>query len=247
MVKKLLLTSIFTSILVAASPEQIAINLGGSLDAQNYTDENGNADIEKISKFLQSSGVLMLSSQTPTTLRFDASGGGGGALLMKAVETAIKAQNFRSYADEEFINSKNSLSYTIKIRSNRVPDLGRIYENFKTSGIKIENLSKKGSSYSFKLDISGANLPTESSGVLKPSKPYFINVSNRASITILAQGGDKWHPEYRVFDKDLKVLTSSRESLPKSSLSISLPAGAKYLQVGDAGSLDNISNGLKFN
>lgn len=246
MVRKIILTALFSGLVFGATPKEISLNLGGDgQGVDTFIDENNNPDIRKITKKLIDDKVLSnYTKNSKTELVFNSNA--KGIVLLKLVSDVLDELRFKNYQNLEFTNSDNS-SYKILINGSRVLTPDKIYDQFKKRSVTITNLSKKANTFIYQVNLSNLNLAPEFIYDLqKPQKPYFLNVKGKNSIVISSQSMDAWHPEIRIFDKELNLLQSIRENSHKQSLNLSLPQNATYIQIGDSASLDNVKNGLKF-
>ncbi|PSM52183.1 hypothetical protein CBLAS_0176 [Campylobacter blaseri] len=249
MVRTFYLGLIFSISLFGASAEQIASNLGGnSIGMENLTDENGNPNIDLITKKLQEDGSLNLLSNEKVNIKLTFDSNGNGSILIKSIKDSLFNLGYFDYENIEFENSDNS-SYSIIVKASKIPDPGEIYKELKKSNIFITDAIKSSkTSYKYTLNTKESNLygPTFGSEYKKPIKPYFINIKDKKSISISVQQGDIWHPKIRIYDSNLKLIEEKNINEPRQSLNVNLPEGANYIQVDDASSLDNIKQGLKF-
>ncbi|CZE46610.1 hypothetical protein [Campylobacter geochelonis] len=249
MVKKALFILLFTGFVFAATPEQVLVNLGGAgLVVDDMVDENSNPDISKITKSLQDNGKLQLlvDKKTKTVLNFNSNA--NGVLLLKSIENMISNLRYGDYQNLNFVNNENS-SYSIVVNLDRIPNPGEIYKELKKSNIFINDVKKGAGSFTYFLDLSKASIYATAFGseYKKPTKPYFINVNGKKTVSIEVQEGDTWHPSVKIFDKNLNLIDSLVQDSPQKSINFELPENAHYIQVDDGSSLENIQKGLKFN
>lgn len=245
MVRSLFLSFVAVTFLFSATPVEISKNFGSSGNGyEAFLDENGNADLEKVSEKLKSENLLNGFSKTGrTTLKFNSNS--NGVLLLKTINLVLENLNFKNYQNLEFTNSPKS-SYSVTIISPKVPNLGDIYREFKKHNIAIKNVNTKNNdTFTYTIDMSKASLDTGFYEGIKPTKPYFINVSGKKSVSISVQGGDIWYPEIRIYDKNLKLLETKIEETKQTNINLNLPTNSAYVQISDNVSLENIKNGLK--
>lgn len=261
MVRNFLILALAASLNFASNVVSIANGmLGGESskvaslfgDGRDYIDENGNADIAKISNLLKSKSLLALSYKNRANLDIVfISEQKSPLLLIKIVKDALNRLGYNEILTTEFANADNTI-WGVRLKTKFMLDPGSLYTALKETNTFISAIERTSEfSYKYVIDISKSSLnltPVEIGKEVelsKPLEPYFIDISGASKVSISAHAGDSWFALVRILDKNLNLIDEKRTSKKTGKINLAIPKNAKYITIDDTNSLENIKRGLK--
>lgn len=261
MVRKFIILAIAATLNFASNVVNIANGLLGSEsskvaslfgDGRDFLDENGNADIAKISNLLKSKSLLTLSYKNQANLDIVFISEQKSPLLMiKILKDALSRLGYNEILTTEFANADSAI-WGIRLNTKFMLDPGSLYAALKETNTFIEGIERTSEfSYKYLIDISKSSLnltPVEIGKKIelsKPLEPYFIDINGASKVSISAQAGDSWFALVRILDKNLNLIDEKRNSKKTNKINLAIPKNAKYITIDDLNSLENIKRGLK--
>lgn len=263
MVKKLFLLLFLASELFAISSLELARNIINNstsksqlellFSGQNYTDSNGNLDIDRISRILKTNSLLNLTLKSPQILRFNFKAKADAVLFFKIINDALNDAGYVYFIPIDLLLKNGEIDYTIQVESQYILDPGTFYSLLKASSVYIEDIKRVGNyDYEYKLNFDKTRLRTNvdvdlnvPKSLEKPFKDYVLSLKNASSLIIEANAADNWFPKVLFLDKNLNLIKGIKSEAKNNQFSQTIPNGAIYAIISDVYSLDNIKRGLK--
>lgn len=263
MVKKIILSLVvFISNVFATSSLDFATSIVGDSSKQSqlellftnqaYKDDNGNLDIDKISRVLKTNSLLNLNLANPVNLKLTFKAKADAILFFKIINDALNDAGFVYFIPTDFILRDKNINYSISLESQYLLDPGVFYKLLKANSVYIEDIKRIGTyDYEYDLNFDNAVLKTNVNIALnspknleKPLKDYVFSLKDATNLIIDSSNADNWFPKVLFLDKNLNLIKSVKAQNQSKHLSELVPSGAIYVIVSDMYSLDNIRRGL---
>lgn len=220
---------------------------------QSYTDNNGNLDIDRISRVLKTNSLLNLTLSSPRVLTLNFKAKSDAVLFFKIINESLNDAGYMYFIPTDLNLAQNYIDYTIQVESQYILDPGTIYRLLKSSSVYIKNIKALSKyDYEYELDFDNAKLKTNVNVSLnnptkleKPFKDYVLNLKGASTLVVEANAADSWFAKVLFLDKNLGLIKAVRNTEKNNALSQAVPNGAVYAIISDMYNLDNIRRGLK--
>ncbi|MCX2682718.1 hypothetical protein OQH60_01685 [Campylobacter sp. MIT 21-1685] len=262
MVKKICFFLFFASEMLAISSLELAKNLLNDpsknsklqllFSDSSYEDENGNLDLNQISRLLKTNSLLNLTLPSPQSFKLNFKAKADAVLFFKILNDVLNDAGYVYFIPTDLILRDGRIDYTIQVQSQYILDPGTFYMLLKANSVYIENV-KHTDAYTYEYDLNFDNVKLSSNinlalntpkSLEKPLKDYVFSLQGAKSIFIQSNAADNWFPKLLFLDKNLNLIQAVENKVKTTQFSQSIPNAAIYVIVSDMYSLDNIRRGL---
>lgn len=220
---------------------------------QEFNDNKGNLDIERILRVLKTNSLLNLTLPSPQTLKLNFKAKSDAVLFFKIINEALNEAGYVYFIPVHLSLSAGEIDYTIQLESQYILDPGTFYRILKTNSVYIEDIKQSAKNYyEYELDFSEAKLETNVNLALnvtknleKPLRDYVFALKGAKSMEIEANAADSWFIKILFLDKNLNLISAVKNDKKNNHFSGAVPNAAVYAIVSDMYNLDNIKRGLK--
>lgn len=220
-------------------------------DDTKYLKSDGNVDDVALLEDLKSSGLLQLFYKTPKTLRFQFETDKNALIFMRVINESLNAMGYNYYLSKKITRQNKLFLWEIELRTEHLVDPTDFSQRLAERGCSITSIIKDGQfhwRYNINTDAIriGASIiePNTTVNLLKPIKPYWIELQGAQSISFRSKLADHWYPNIVFFDAALHVIDEYVGEEKQNSLKLDVPKDAKYVKITDLYTLDNIKRGL---
>lgn len=265
MVKKLLLLIFVVSLCFSGSLED---KIRTYMSAQEYHKHSrlldmvfknkesfyryGSVDSVKVLSALRQNGLLKLSLGSPQQLIVGFELDFASFMGIKAISDSLASLGYNYFVIDEAKNNEEGFSLKIGIDTEYAPDPILLNSELKKRGIKVVDISKEASEWSYALSLESATLPDaiglgsgESKTVSRMLQSYWVEIEGSPSSLVLKSlSGNSWYPKVVFYDSNLNILEVEQKDIESKYEELSIPEGSKFIKVSDFFGPYNIKNGF---
>lgn len=224
-----------------------------------FQDENkflagGELDVVAVLEELRKNGLLKFKFVDPKdfTLEFRANELSLSSVYI--IKNVLNSMGYQYYFIQNIEkNSKeNFLKISIVLNTEYKVDPILLSKELNKNQVRVVDITKKDNeAWVYKIDMKNAIASDalfvaidEKISLPKPLKPYLIQIDRASEINITSKKLDNWFPYIVFYDDKLNPLYVIEKQDTFSGIKSAVPAGTKYIQIGDLYNLVNIKRGL---
>jgi hypothetical protein len=265
MIKKIFILALFFTTLQADLLDDKIKNLIGEKKfivhknlLESLTQNRGNFYIREtlhytpLLNILKSEGLIDLDFGSPkdVSIKFiiDKSHKKG----LKILKDTLSTLGYTYYFTDYLKNENNILEWKIKFKSEFMLDPYIFNRELTKIESRITDITKISNyEWLYKINVENSRIydsikieKNEKVKLLKPLKPYLLEIDEAKEIVIISRKLNNWFPKLAFFDKELKVLAVIEKTRMYRGVKIPIPQNTRYVKVDDSFTLLNIKRGL---
>ncbi|MFP4486971.1 MAG: hypothetical protein ACLFOC_08405 [Campylobacterales bacterium] len=212
----------------------------------------GSVDSIKVLKTLRQNGLLRLSLGSPQHLVVGFKLDFASFIGIKAISDSLASLGYNYFVIDEAKNNEEGFSLKVGIDTEYAPDPILLNSELKKRGVKVVDISKDDSKWSYALSLESATLPDaiglrsgESKTISRMLQSYWVEIEGSSSSLLLKSlPGNSWHPKVVFYDSNLNILEVEQKDAESRHEELSIPEGSKFIKVSDFFGSYNIKNGF---
>jgi hypothetical protein len=265
MLKKLFLITLFTTFIQADLLDDKIKNLLGEKKYQvhknlleDLTTNRGhfymgeNLHYTPLLNILKNEGLIELDFGSPKDVNIKFVVDNSHKKGLKILKDTLSTLGYTYYFTEHLKNEDDILEWKIKFKSEFMLDPYIFNRELNKIESKIVDITKVSNyEWLYKINVENSKLydsikieKNEKVKLLKPLKPYLLEIDGAKEIVIISQKLNNWFPKLAFFDKELNVLAVVEKTRMYRGVKIPIPKDTKYVKVDDSFTLLNIKRGL---
>lgn len=233
-----------------SSKKIINIILG---DKKQYYKSDGSIKVIKLLKVLKKNGFMRLDLESVNSVNITFTTQENPLLFLKILNNALNSMGFNFYITKKAVNSDDSFSWEIQMKTEYLIDPVILANELKKYGCFISDVEKKEkTNWYYFISTTNARLitkkiiPEVSYKLKKPINSYWLGLDNTLqTLYIKSYPLNRWHPYIVFYDKALDILSIYTSDEIAKSLKLDIPQNTKYIMIDDKYTLSNIRSGLK--
>ncbi|MGE4457064.1 MAG: hypothetical protein AB7E13_09010 [Arcobacteraceae bacterium] len=224
-----------------------------------FQDENkflagGELNVVAVLEELRKNGLLKLKFVDPQDFTLEFYTNNVTLSSVYIIRNVLSSMGYQYYFIQNIEkNSKeNLLKISIVLNTEYKVDPILLSRELTKNQVRILDITKKDNeAWVYKIDMKNAIVSDalfvatdEKISLPKPLKPYLIQIDRASEINIMSKKLDNWFPYVVFYDDKLNPLYVIEKQETFSGIKSAVPAGTKYIQIGDLYNLVNIKRGL---
>lgn len=203
-------------------------------------------------KMLKDEGLIALDFESPKdiTIKFiiDTSYKKG----LKTLQDVLSTLSYTYYFTDYLKQIDDTLEWQIRFKSEFMLDPYIFDKELNKIGSKITQISRISKyEWLYKINVKNSKLQdstkietNEKVKLLKPLKPYLLEIKDAKEIVVISHKLNNWFPKLAFFDKELNVLAVVEKKRMYRGVKIPIPKNTTYIKLDDNYTLLNIKRGL---
>jgi hypothetical protein len=171
---------------------------------------------------------------------------------LKILKDTLSSLGYTYYFTDYLKNVDDILQWKIRFKSEFMLDPYMLNKELIKIESRITDISKiSNSEWLYKINVENSKIydsikieKNEKVKLLKPLKPYLLEIDEAKEIVIISRKLNNWFPKLAFFDKELKVLAVIEKTRMYRGVKIPIPQNTRYVKVDDSFTLLNIKRGL---
>ncbi|AQW80526.1 hypothetical protein [Campylobacter pinnipediorum] len=193
--------------------------------------------------------INIIIADSYINLNFTTDSNVSSSILVKSINQSLDDINSRVFKINRFSN-KNPFIYSVSVWRDYSVNLNDIRGEFLKHGIEIlkTEISLNAINFTLKVDnlhMQLNNIDFKNEVFIQRGKSnYLVNLHGASKVAIYPQEKSQWLALIRIYDKDLKYITTIQETKPVSKVTFDIFDDYYYALVGDSVDVSNIKGGL---
>lgn len=218
---------------------------------QNFTDENGNANIYKVAKTLKANGLLKLSFQGPKELEASFFVEGNPATFVNVLHNVLNAMGYYYFMTKKSVLENGDYSFTLAMNTEYAIDPVLLFENLNKYGYKITNIQKQSlTQWDYQIIEQGFKYPKAMNleldslkNDLNLSGEYWYKINTGKSLEINSPY-KTWYPKIAFYNGNLELIDIVLEEKAMKKFIVEIPQNVVYIKITDKYVPSNVKGGL---
>ncbi|WP_069636404.1 hypothetical protein [Campylobacter pinnipediorum] len=193
--------------------------------------------------------INIIIADSYINLNFTTDSNVSSSILVKSINQSLDDINSRVFKINKFSN-KNPFIYSVSVWRDYSVNLNDIRGEFLKHGIEILKTEISLNAIKFTLKVDNLHMQLNDIDfknevfIQKGKSNYLVNLHGASKVLIYPKEKSQWLALIRIYDKDLKYITTIQETKPVSEVTFDIFDDYYYALVGDSVDVSNIKGGL---
>lgn len=221
--------------------------------ASNYYFKD-HLDSVRIIQTLKENGLLKLFFETPQELNLSFKTNGSPLFFVKIMEDTLRDIGYYRYVTTESNLNSSEFVWNISLTAEYATDPLVLQNELRKNGCEVVDIRRNSpASWVYNIDMNNGylNVPTLlGSNRLKLKRslyPHWLDVSQVRKIEITSSFRNSWYPYIAYYDSSLHLLKVIKKDRKRTTITLHIPARAKYMKLSDMYTLKNVKDALVLN